>query len=68
MSAKSNPGVAKKTAKLSELVAWFDSSDFELEKALEKFKEAEKLSEEIEADLMALKNDIQVVKAKFNGE
>lgn len=66
MSQKNNQSVSEKTAKLSELVAWFDGDDFELEKALDKFKEAEKLAEEIEHDLLALKNDIEVIKAKFS--
>jgi exonuclease VII small subunit len=57
--------IAEKTAKLSELVAWFDGDDFELEQALDKFSEAEKMAEEIEHDLLALKNNIEVVKAKF---
>ncbi len=58
--------VAEKTARLDTLIAWFDSEDFELEKALDKFAEAEKLAQEIETDLLVLKNDIEVVKAKFN--
>jgi exonuclease VII small subunit len=66
MSAKNNSTIAEKTAKLNELVAWFDSEDFELELALEKFTEAEKLAQEIEADLLALKNNIQIVKEKFD--
>lgn len=65
MSIKNNLTVAEKTAKLSEVVAWFDSDDFELEQALDKFTEAEKLAEEIEHDLLALKNNINIVKAKF---
>lgn len=67
MSVKNNPTVAEKTAKLDELVAWFDGDDFELEQAIEKFKEAEKLAEEIEHDLSELKNTITVVKQKFDG-
>lgn len=66
MSVKSNPTIQEKTVQLDELVAWFDSDDFELEKALDKFAEAEKLAEEIEHDLAALKNNIEIVKAKFN--
>jgi exonuclease VII small subunit len=66
MSAKNNPTIAEKTAKLNELVAWFDSEGFELELALEKFTEAEKLAAEIENDLAALKNNIQIVKEKFD--
>lgn len=58
--------IAEKTAELDELVAWFDSDKFELEQALERFKEAETLAREIEEDLTALKNDIAVVKARFD--
>jgi len=65
---KSNKTVQEKTIELSELVAWFDSEDFSLEAALDKFKIAEALAEEIEADLVALKNDIQLVKQKFDSE
>jgi exodeoxyribonuclease VII small subunit len=65
MSVKNSMSVAEKMAKLSELVAWFDSDDFELEQALDKFSEAEKLAAEIEHDLLALKNNIEVVKTKF---
>lgn len=65
MSEKNSMTVAEKTAKLHELVAWFDGDEFSLEGALEKFSQAEKLAEEIEKDLMSLKNDIEVVKARF---
>jgi hypothetical protein len=40
MSKENNVTIAEKTARLNELAAWFDSDDFELEKAVEKFKEA----------------------------
>ena len=68
MSAKNNLSISEKTIKLNELVEWFDSDDFELEEALDKFAEAEKLATEIETDLLAMKNSINVVKKKFNGE
>ena len=63
-----NESISDKTTKLEELVAWFDGEDFTLELALNKFKEAEKLAVEIEKDLMSLKNDIQIVKQKFDSE
>jgi exonuclease VII small subunit len=66
MSDENNQSVSEKTAKLSDLVSWFDSDEFELEQALDKFKEAEKLASEIEHDLSVLKNDIEIVKAKFS--
>ena len=60
--------IQAKISQLDELVAWFDSDDFTLETALDKFKEAEKLAEDIERDLTSLKNDIQVVKQRFDSE
>ena len=65
---KENKTIQEKTAELAQLVAWFDSEDFTLETALDKFKEAELLAETIEKDLTALKNDIQIVKQKFDSE
>lgn len=66
MSEKSNASIAEKTIQLNELVAWFDGDEFELEQAIDKFAEAEKLAAEIEADLLAMKNNITVLKKKFN--
>ncbi|HEV7952238.1 MAG TPA: hypothetical protein VGO98_02585 [Candidatus Saccharimonadales bacterium] len=66
MSVKNNQSISEKTIKLNELVEWFDGDDFELEDALDKFAEAEKLAAEIENDLLAMKNNITVVKKKFN--
>lgn len=66
--AKSNKTIHEKTAELDELVAWFNSEEFTLEDALARFKQAEQLAEEIENDLTAIKNDIEVVKQKFDQE
>lgn len=61
-----NKTISEKTAELDALVAWFDSEEFALEAALEKFKQAESLAKEIEKDLDSLKNEISVVKQKFD--
>jgi len=66
MSTKNNQTIQQKTTALNELVAWFDSEEFELEQALEKFKQAEALAAEIERDLLSLKNDISVIRQKFD--
>ena len=50
---------------LGELVAWFESDEFELEQAIAKYKDAETLAGEIERDLSTLKNEITVLKQKF---
>lgn len=66
MSVENNDTVTEKLARLDEMVAWFDGDDFELEQALERFTQAEKLAAEIEHDLLALKNSITVVKERFD--
>ena len=63
-----NKSVSEKTERLTELVAWFDGEDFSLELAVDKFKEAEELALDIEKDLSSLKNEIQIVKRKFDSE
>ena len=66
--SEANKTVQEKLSQLSELVSWFQSPSFTLEEAVEKYKQAEKLAEEIEVDLTKLKNDIQVIKKKFDSE
>lgn len=61
-----NDSLKEKTAKLDELIGWFDSDQFTIEQALDKFKTAEKLAAEIEHDLMELKNQVHLVKEKFD--
>jgi exodeoxyribonuclease VII small subunit len=63
-----NKSIQEKTAELDSLVAWFNGDDFALEDALVKFKQAETLAAEIEQDLNSIKNDIEVVKQKFDQE
>jgi len=67
MSTKSKT-VSEKIASLNELVAWFESDQFVLEEAIEKFKQAEVLAKEIESDLLELKHTITVLKKDFSVE
>lgn len=60
--------VQTKLTDLSALVGWFQGTSFQLETALDKFKEAEALADEIEKDLTKLKNDIKIVKKKFDSD
>ena len=66
MSKNDSKSVSQKMNELSELVAWFESDEFELELAIEKYKVAEQLAGEIEKDLSELKNEITVLKTKFD--
>lgn len=63
-----NKSIQQKIVELDELVAWFDGDEFELERAIDKFKQAEKMAAEIETDLLSLRNEINVIKKKFEKE
>lgn len=63
--SKADKTIQEKMTELSELVAWFDSEEFELERALDVFKQAEKLAAEIETELNTLKNEVVLIKQKF---
>lgn len=69
MSAKNNtPTIQEKMTELAQIVAWFDSDDFQLEAAFDRFKEAEKIATNLEQDLTSMKNEIDVLKKRFDGE
>lgn len=62
---KSN-NIKEKTENLNKIIAWFSGNDFEIEQAIEKFKEAQKIADDIEQELKQLKNEIEIVKKKFD--
>jgi len=64
--SEANNTLNKKMAELDAIVAWFDGEDFKLEDAMDNFKTAEKLAEEIRAELAEFKNEIIVLKQKFD--
>ena len=66
MSATTKKTVSQKMNNLSALVAWFESDEFVIEQAVEKYKEAEKLARDIEHDLESLKNEVTVLNQKFD--
>lgn len=63
---KQSTTVQQKIAELSEMVAWFQGPDFTLDEAIERYKMAEALAGAIESDLKDLKNDITVLKNRFD--
>lgn len=64
MSAVKN-SIAQKIDKLEELLKWFESEEITVEESLKKYEEALRLSKELEADLQAAKNQVEVIKKKF---
>ena len=65
MSAKDKT-ISDKIIQLNELLGWFDTDDFQLELALEKYNQAAKLAAEIEEDLVNFKNEVNVLTQKFD--
>ena len=56
----------QKIAKLDGEVEWFYSDEFKLEDDASRYKDAVKLSKDIEKDLQNLKNEIEVLSADFS--
>ena len=55
-----------KITKLNELTQWFYADEFNLDEAEQKYEEAANLAKEIEADLGALKNRIEIIGKDFS--
>ena len=64
MSTKNNT-IEEKMDELRAVTAWFESDEFSLTAASEKFTQATKLAAEIEQDLKNLENQITVLKQSF---
>jgi exonuclease VII small subunit len=61
-----NNNLHKEIEELNKIIDWFDSSDFDIVGAIDKFKEAEKLADKISDDLKNLKNEVTVIKKNFD--
>lgn len=50
---------------LDEIVKWFESNNLDVNEALEKYKQAEKLAKKINDSLSSLKNEVSILKVNF---
>ena len=62
---------AKKTyrqlsAELAEIMEWFESGEVDLDEAIEKYKQAMELIEELEGYLKKAENEIKKITANFD--
>ncbi len=64
--SKEHKTINEQMAQLQELVAWFEGDDFEIEQALDKYAEVEKLARDIQVQLTEYKNQITVLKKRFD--
>ena len=58
--------IVEKMNQFEALIAWFQSEDFEIDKAVDKLAEADRLATEIEQQLSSVKNEIEVIRQKFD--
>ena len=65
MSSKSEKTISQKIEELRQMAAWFESDDFDIEQAIERYQAAEKLASEIEKALDGLRNKVTILKEKF---
>lgn len=63
---KDKKSLSEKIAILDSQVEWFYSDEFKLEEAIDRFKDAAALAQEIEKDLKVLKNEIEVLAKDFS--
>ena len=65
MSTLENKSINAKITDLNNQVEWFYSDDFNLDEAETKYQTAVDLAKEIEKDLNALKNKIEIINKDF---
>lgn len=58
--------IQEKMDKLNELLNWFSSPDFKIDEAVDKYKELETTADDIEKSLNNMKNEINIIKKKFD--
>lgn len=53
--------ISKKLDQFDQAIEWFYGDDFSLDHALDQYKNAKQLADNIEQDLSALKNEVEVL-------
>lgn len=66
-NATKTNSIEAKITQLNQDIEWFYDEDFQLDQALEKYRAATELAQDIEQDLTKLKNSVEVI-ADFTKE
>lgn len=56
-----NRSLREKMEQLEEILAWFDSDEFELEVAVERYQQAARVAEQIDQRLTEIKNKVTII-------
>lgn len=65
MSVNKTQTIEKQIAELDTLLAWFESDDVTVDKALENFERAQVLARDLSAALTEAKNKVEIIKKKY---
>lgn len=65
MSKANDSSIEKKLEELRQQVEWFESDEFTIDEALERFEKASKLADEVASELREVKNKVTVLQEKF---
>ena len=58
--------ISEKITELDKDTDWFYSDEFNLDEAVEKYKKAIKIAEELQKDLSDLQNEVEVLSQDFS--
>ena len=58
--------ISEKMSELDKDTDWFYSDEFNLDEAVEKYKKAIKIAEELQKDLSDLQNEVEVLSQDFS--
>lgn len=56
-----NRSLREQMEQLEEILAWFDSDEFELEAAVERYRQAARVAEQIDQRLTEIKNKVTII-------
>ena len=56
-----NRSLREQMEQLEEILAWFDSDEFELEAAIERYQQAARVAEQIDQRLTEIKNKVTII-------
>ncbi|HSW37852.1 MAG TPA: exodeoxyribonuclease VII small subunit [Candidatus Saccharimonadales bacterium] len=68
MVVKNNKPFADRLRELEDLLAWFESDEFDIDQAVENYEKGVRLVKELEEHLKTAENKVTKLKVKFSGK
>ena len=65
MSQTSKTNISEQLNKLQQSLAWFDSEDFNLDEAVQRYEESSKIADDLKKSLEEIRNKVEILKQNF---